>query len=238
MSEPVTPGVAAPTSELDALDPIPEQVKLSDGTIVVLNDLRARQFFKLLRIMTHGALPVLRDMSVFNIGPDTDPAEFGARLLSVVVLAIPDAETETIQFLQSMCRPYGLIERPALNKQDLERNNTLWDTLERTLANPHLDDLVTLIEAIVKRESADIQALGKRLVAMFKLAAKTGQLSQSPTSPTDSSSADSPAPSTFSPASTAGTTTASATSPSEGSASVSPPSVSVASTASGNASNG
>ena len=202
-------------NELDALDPVPEQVKLLSGTVVVLEDLKARQFFRLLRIITHGALPLIQDMSLLQIDPEADAAEFTGKLLSVLVLSIPDAEDETIEFIRSMCKPDGLIEGRRLNKQDTERNTALWAGLAEELENPELDDLVTIIEAVVKRESADIQALGKRLAGMFKLAAKTGQLdpSRNPTSaPTPTSSADSPEPSTSSPPSTAGTTTSSAAS--------------------------
>jgi hypothetical protein len=201
-------------NELDALDPVPEQVKLLSGTVVVLEDLKARQFFRLLRIITHGALPGMRESGLFEMdGLDSD--EFIGRLLSVTLLSIPDAEDETIEFIRSMCKPDGLIEGRRLNKQDTERNTALWAGLAEELENPELDDLVTIIEAVVMRESADIQALGKRLAGMFKLAAKTGQLdpSRNPTSaPTPTSSADSPEPSTSSPPSTAGTTTSSAAS--------------------------
>lgn len=201
-------------SELDALDPVPEQVKLVSGTTVVLEDLRARQFFKLLRIITHGALPVLQDMSLLQLNPNSDPVEFGGRLLSLLVLSIPDTEDETIQFVRSMCKPYGLIEGRQLNKADSERNNVLWANLDAELENPELDDLVTIIEAVVKREAQDIQALGKRLMAMFKLAQKTGQLDnrQSPTSETGTSSAVSPELMTFSAPNTDGQTTASGSS--------------------------
>ncbi len=230
-------------SELDALDPIPEQVKLSSGTTVVLEDLRARQFFKLLRIVTHGALPLVQDMSLFKLDPDTDPGEFTAKLLSVLVLSIPDAEDETIVFLSSMVKPYGLIEGRRLNNQDRERNAALWSDLAREMDNPELDDLVTLIEAVVRREAGDIQALGKRLAAMFKLASRTGQLEPSPSpaptsAPTPTSSVDSPAPSTSSPTSTDGPTSTSQTFGSVASVSVSPQFGSDATTPDGSASNG
>ncbi len=244
----------SPLSELDALDPVPEQVKLTSGTVVVLEDLKARQFFKLLRIVTHGAMPLMQDMSLFKLDPDTDPGEFTSRLLSILVLSIPDAEDETIEFIASMCKPYGLIEDRRLNKQDAERNEELWRRLAKDLDNPELDDLVTLIEAVVRRESADIQALGKRLAAMFKLADRTGQLrtpqttetpTETPTSSPDQtsvrtpdSSADSPAPSISWPPSTAGTTTTSGLSHSGASVSVSPPSGNAGTTPGGSDSNG
>src|ERR1700759_5288091 len=96
-------------NEIDKLDPIPDHVILKSGLRVELESLRARQFFKLLRIVTHGALPGMRESGLFNMdGMDTD--EFMGRLLSVTLLSIPDAEDETIDFVRSLCYPYGLIE--------------------------------------------------------------------------------------------------------------------------------
>jgi len=201
--------------ELDKLDPTPETVTLRSGLRVQLESLRARQFFKLLRIVTHGALPGMRDSGLLDLdGLDTD--EFMGRLLSVTLLAIPDAEDETIEFIRSLCYPVGLIERRALNKQDAERNAILWEGLDAELENPDLDDLITIIEAVVKRESADIQALGKRLASLFKLAEKTGQIDSStspnPTGSNSTSSAGSPGHSTSSRRNTGGRTRKSGTS--------------------------
>jgi hypothetical protein len=193
--------------ELDKLDPIPDTVVLRSGLRVQLESLKARQFFKLLRIITHGALPGMQKAGLFDMG-DLDTDEFMGRLLSVTVLSIPDAEDETLDFLRSMCYPVGLIERRGLNKQDVERNTVLWEALEAELDNPEIDDMVTIIEAVVKREAEDIQALGKRLASMFKLAEKTGQISNStspsPKESTSASSAESPERSTSSRASTRG----------------------------------
>lgn len=200
-------------NEIDKLDPVPDQVTLKSGLVVQLESLRARQFFKLLRIITHGALPGMREAGLFDMdGLDSD--QFMGRLLSVTLLSIPDAEDETIEFVRSLCYPYGLIERKGLNKQDVERNKILWEALDEELENPSLDDLVTIIEAVVKREADDIQALGKRLASMFKLAEKTGQIdtsAQNPKESTPASSEDSPAPSTSSRRNTATRTKSSST---------------------------
>ncbi len=216
-------------NELDALDPVPEEIKLSTGTVVAIQPLRARQFFKFLRIVTHGALPLMNDMSLFQMDDDMSQQEFTGRLLSVMLLSIPDAEDETVEFIRSMVEPAGLITGRKLNKQDSERNAELTARVDAELDNPELDDLVSIIEAIVKREAADIQALGKRLAGMFKLAQKTGQIpeipqqdspSPSPTSPEPNSSAGSPELSISYPPNTAGTTTVYTTSTSGGSGSV------------------
>ena len=159
----------------------------------------------------------MQDMSLFQMDDDTSSTEFTQRLLSVMLLSIPDAEDETVEFIRSMVEPAGLIAGRRLNKQDTERNNELIARVDAELENPDLDDLVTIIEAIVKREADDIQALGKRLAGMFKLAQKTGQIPQiepnpdspspSPKSPEPNSSEASPAPSISYPPSTDGTTT-------------------------------
>lgn len=225
-------------SELTYLDGTPEQIKLSSGAFVVIEDLKSRQFFKFLRIITHGALPILNDLKLFQMkGDDLDANEFGTQLLSALLLSVPDAEEEAIDFVQSMVKPVGLIEGRRLNKLDTERNNALWASVEEDLDNPELDDLVSIIEAVVRREAADIQALGKRLLAMFKLAEKTGQIptvkpgqSLSQTHATGTSSADSAELSISFPPNTDGTTNVSETSASNGSVSVSPQSTNDAGT--------
>ena len=46
-------------SELDRIDPQPQQVTLSTGLEVDLVRMRTRQFFRLLRVLTHGAGPAM-----------------------------------------------------------------------------------------------------------------------------------------------------------------------------------
>jgi hypothetical protein len=228
-------------AELDALNPQTTVVKLESGFPVELERLKARQFFKLLRIVTSGAFS--HNLSGFG---DLSQAEFMSRFVTLVLLSIPEAEDETIEFVKSMCKPEGLIERRNLNKQDQGRNEELWAQFDENLDNPELDDLVTIIEAVVKQEAEDIQALGKRLAAMFNLAERTGQLPkdvkpghQSPKESTEAFSEGSAELSTSSPASTAGTASkTSSTSRSRGSAKSSTKSRSAASTRAGSGING
>lgn len=181
--EVVDPTVEAPAEdtppteerdELDALSPPPEELTLSTGTQVVFENLKARQFFKLLRIITHGAAPMMGNPGLFNL--DGDAAQLAARLTALVAMAVPDAEDETIDFVLAMVKPKGLIEGRSLNKADKERNEELWDQVHKDMENPELDDLFSVIEGVVKRESEDLAALGKRLSSLFKAAKKTGQL--------------------------------------------------------------
>lgn len=148
-------------------------VELSTGTRVILQPLKARQFFKLLRIITHGAGGMLLNV---DLNPNDSPEAFGAKLLALVGFAIPDAEQEVIDFLVAMVEPEGIKSGRNITKADRESNKELVESLVAEMDNPELEDLVTLVEAIVKRESEDLQALGKRLMAMFSLAEKTGQI--------------------------------------------------------------
>lgn len=158
-------------SEPDVIDPVPGTITLANGLEVQIEPLKTRQFFKLLRIVTRGASPVLDNIGDFLAGDS--PEETGARMLGLVVFSIPEAENEAVEFIASMTKPVGLVEKPR-NRQDEERNSQLWDRYAATMDNPDIDDTVTIIEQIVRRESQDLVALGKRLQSMLTVALKTG----------------------------------------------------------------
>jgi hypothetical protein len=92
-------------------------------------------------------------------------------------MAIPEAEQAAIGFLQSMCQPAGLTDKPAsqLDKQQKEDNQALWETFNREMFNPAPDDTLDLIETIVRREAPELQSLGKRLRGLLEMFSKTGQ---------------------------------------------------------------
>jgi hypothetical protein len=204
-------------SELDRIDPQPVECKLSTDFTVSVRRMRTRQFFRLLRILTHGAGPALTQAQLNFAG---DPDEFGQKLLMLVVMSIPDAEQETISFLASMCEPAGLVDKQAsqLTKQEAEANQVLWDRYGEELHNPELEDTFDLIEVIVRQEAPELQALGKRLGKTLETFRKTGQ-DKAPAEPEPGPrDLSSPAPSrrrsTRSATSTDGATSTSSTSPS------------------------
>lgn len=211
-------------SELDRLDPQPMTLKFSTGFEVEVLRLKTRQFFRLLKILTHGAGPALMQMEL----DPSDPTVFGQRLVFLVLMAIPDAENDAILFLSSMCRPVGIRTKPdsQLSKQEKEDNNALWEKFSEELNNPDPDDTLDLVEAIITQEAEDIRSLGKRIASMLQLARKTGA-AEEPTPPPPSaqelngSQEASLPPSTSSSTSTAGPTSTSSTSPSAGSGSAS-----------------
>lgn len=156
------------------------EVELSDGTVVLLEELRLRQFLRLLRIVTDGTPPSMLVDGLATLGQDE--GNFGANLMLLVMLGIPNAEDAVINFIASMVRPKGLVSGPggkprsALTKQEVERDNAAYESLAAKLENPHLEDVIILIEAIFRRSAGDFEALGKRLAAMFEVAQKTGLL--------------------------------------------------------------
>jgi hypothetical protein len=149
-------------SEVDALDPESDIIQLESGDRVVIQRLRTRQMFRLLKILTHGAGPALNNL---NVGADT--AEFITQLIAVTVMAIPNAEDETIDFVLSMVDSADTIDPPR-TKADRARNEELRDNLAANLLNPSLDDLLSIIEIVIRKEAPEIAALGKRLGALLQ----------------------------------------------------------------------
>lgn len=208
-------------SELDRIDPEPVTVTLSTGYVVLIQRLKTRQFFRLLKVLTRGVGP-----AVVQSGLDfgKDPEAFGQSLLAMTLMAIPEAEQQFIEFLTSMCSPVGMHEasgRARLSKQQTEDNQAAIADMLEELNNPELEDLLDLAEAIVAREAPEIQALGKRVASLLELARKTGQLEDKKETEEASSPELLPEPSISSLTSTDGETSTSSPSRSAGSGSAS-----------------
>ncbi len=207
-------------SEIARIDPEPVMVKLSTGYEVGIQRLKTRQFFRLLKVLTRGVGPAVVQ-SGLDFGQDQEG--FGRNLLAMTLMAIPEAEQQFIEFLQSMCTPPGLHEAHGgtrLTKQQAEDNQAAVTEMFEELNNPELGDLMDLAEAIVRQEAPEIQALGKRVASLLELAKKTGQLGDK-SSKESSSPEPSPEPLISSATSTAGPTPPSSSSPSAGSGSAS-----------------
>jgi hypothetical protein len=176
--------------ETDRIDPPAVTVKLSNGSAVNLLRLKTRQMFRLLKIITRGGL----GGGIAQMVDFTAPAEvFVQQLLVVLALSIPESAQETLEFLAVMVEPYGLVRRAKLNKQDEEANALRWDRMNEFLANPPVEDTFTLIEAIIKQEAPEFQALGKRLAQTLALFQRTGQDREARTPELADSAAGSPA---------------------------------------------
>ena len=170
------------TTELDALDPVSETFTLSSGTVVRLERMRTRQLLKLLKIITTGGASLMSQMD-FDY---KDSGQFVGQLVGLVMFSIPEAENEAIEFIQAMVIPAALSGGDT--KQERLRDQETWFALRRELDNPPLEDLLNIIERIVKTEGPDIQGLGKRLGSMLEIARRASSPSGDPQTSTQMAS--------------------------------------------------
>lgn len=205
----------ADESELDRIDPEPTIVKLESGFAVEVVRMKTRQMFRLLRILTRGAGPAITQL---DFGGDGE--KFGSQLFGIVVMAIPDAEQETISFLQSMCKPHGLVEKKnsQMTKAENDDNAHLFERFNEELFNPELEDTIALLEAIVANEAPELQSLGKKLSHLWTVARKASGFGERPEKTPEAEDLHLPeathGSSTSSATSTDGPTSTSLTSPS------------------------
>lgn len=164
-----------PVAEADIILPPPTEMTLSSGIVVEFEELKARQFFRMLRILTRGAADVMAENPIDFGG---DEQTIAIQVASLLVFAIPEAEDETIDFIKSMVKPAGL--EPGRDKASRDRNEKKYAELDAELDNPELNDLLDLVNAIIQREAADLGGLGKRLRSLFETAAKAGQMASQP----------------------------------------------------------
>jgi hypothetical protein len=171
-------------TDVDILNETPTEVTLEDGRVVVVQRLKTRQLFKLLKIVTAGG--VAGSLSSLSLpGPDEDTSEFANQLMAIVAFSIPEAENEAIEFIQSMVLPKGTILKPK-SKADREANAELFADLEDYLYNPDIEDTISIIETIIRTESKDIQRLGKRLMSTFKVTQGSKPVEKPSDEPSDS----------------------------------------------------
>jgi hypothetical protein len=165
---PVVPDPARDESE--RLNPDPTgPLTLTTGKVVEVLPLKTREMMKLLKIVTRGAGAVLEQlMGELDL---SDPAAFAQTLGALIIMSIPEAENEVIEFVQSIVRPYGWDDLAAADRKDAVEQLSV---LMAELHNPELDDLISIVERVIRRESEDIRNLGKRIGTAFKLGQKVG----------------------------------------------------------------
>jgi hypothetical protein len=137
-------------------------VTLVSGRQVNVERLRTRQTMRLMKILTRGGGAALADIDLSSGDQDAAVA-----LLGAVIFSIPEAEDETIDFVRSMVTPVGLVADPR-SRPEIEVNDALFANLADEFENPELDDLVTVLERVIKVEAPHLIALGKRLALLVK----------------------------------------------------------------------
>lgn len=152
------------SEDIDTLASEAGPITLESGDEVNVERLRTRQLFKLLKILTRGAAPILGEISW---SAETSPELFSQQLLGALVVSIPEAEEEAMEFIRAMVTPIGLIERPRTEAERAE-NYAKQDALSWVLNNPSLDDTVSILERVIQVEAPEILALGKRLGLLLR----------------------------------------------------------------------
>jgi hypothetical protein len=172
------PEAVTSEDEMARMDPTPSTYTFESGLEVDIERLRTRQFFKLLRIITHGGMDVL---GAVRLDPSMGEKAFTENLIAVIIFAVPEAEDETLEFLRSMviAKHERLPDNtpPAqAGKVAKEMEANAARRIDAEFMNPGLNDLTGLVEVIIRREAPELKALGKRLsdTLKFNRAAKQG----------------------------------------------------------------
>lgn len=152
-------------NDIDTIAAEPTPLTLESGLEIKVERLRTRALMSLLKILTRGASEVLGSI---KFGSDVSQEEFTGQLIGAVILAIPEAEDETIEFLNRMVTPAG-IKEGRLSKADILANVELEERLRDELKDPDLEDLVTIVSEIITIEAPHMLALGKRLGALIRV---------------------------------------------------------------------
>lgn len=173
--EPARPQDQEPDSvtsedEMERLDPVPDTYTFADGTTVGVERLKTRQFFKLLRIITHGGMDALQTI---RLDPNQGTEVFTENLIALLIFAVPESEDETIEFLRSMVAAQQVKvpdEVPPANVAQVAQRlqAEAKAKVDAEFANMGLDDLLGLVEVIIRREAPELKALGKRLADTLK----------------------------------------------------------------------
>lgn len=151
--------------DIDTIASEATPLTLESGFEIKIERLKTRALMSLLKILTRGASEVL---ATLRFDADTPQEEFAGQLIGATILAIPEAEDETVEFIQRMVTPAG-IKEGRLTKADIQRNVELEQQLRQELEDPELTDLVTIVTEIIQTEAPHIRALGNQLGALLKV---------------------------------------------------------------------
>lgn len=152
---------------------------LTTGMQVRVKPLATRELLALLNIGVAGIGPRLGDL---NLDPDEATETFVAKFAGLILSGLGAAADEAMAFLRMVIEPAGKVVTFRPDKAQRLRNAALDDELDRVMSNPHPDDTISIIEHVATMNAGDLQAWGKRLAGIFKLAQRTGRIPASPTS--------------------------------------------------------
>lgn len=170
-------------TDIDTLASEPTPLTLESGFEIQIERLKMRQLMALLKILTRGAAEVLASLS---FSAETSEEDFTGSLIAATILAIPEAEDETVEFIQRMVKPAGIREGGRLTKADIQKNVELEQQLREELDNPELTDLLTIVSEIITAEAPHIRSLGNQLGVLLAAFRKSDTAKQSASSASSS----------------------------------------------------
>lgn len=149
-AESTTETTNAPVPDIDViLLPTPETLEI-DGIPAKVNRLKSREFLTLIRVMTKGLGPGIRDVRFTG-----SEEEMGVQMTALLILAIPSAIDEFGQFLLSV-----------VDAKDPSDRGRLHDAM----VNPDIEVLLNVITILVEQEKDDFASLvGKARAALAKI---------------------------------------------------------------------
>ena len=154
--------------DTEALVPDERIVTLTSGLKVRVLRIKLRQLLRLLKILAGGAGSAIQ---LFNESDDDE--ETATSIMLALAMAIPEAEDETVDFIQSIVLPADFVEGRRLSKSQQAENEKLIEELSDELYNPELEDTLAIIEVVVKTEAPHIRELGKKLQVLFEAQTKS-----------------------------------------------------------------
>lgn len=155
---------AAPQEDVERLLPNPnDPFTLADGTRVTARHLKLREFLSMIKIVTRGA-----SMAMGTVPLNVNDANFQQSLIMLFIFAIPEAPDESAEFVRQIIDPAP----PEGGWKSPEEEVAVSAHLDELMLNPDLDDLISVIETVIRKEGPDIRRLGKRLTDAMTLAQK------------------------------------------------------------------
>lgn len=134
--------------DLEVIVPEPGRVVI-DGIDCQIRRLKTREFLLLMRVITKGLGSGLSAVSI----DFTDEESVGRDLAALMVLALPNAFEEFVEFLQAIVEPVDPRKNAALAK-------AIGD-------NPDVDVLLDVFEVMAVQEKDDLAALAGKAQAMW-----------------------------------------------------------------------
>jgi hypothetical protein len=143
LEAPDTPVIDEPESEPSEFDSILPQggrVEIAPGLLAEVRRLKSREFLLLMRVITRGLGGGISQVRLTG----SDPEEMQQELLTLLMLAVPEAIEEFGDFLLAIVEPVTEAERAKVKQAAM---------------NPDPDKLLDVLGVLVEQEKDDLSAL-------------------------------------------------------------------------------